>query len=205
MKLKKWHRILIGVFAVIVVLGFAVVVYMFKTPSPDLPTNANFFDKVFNFLDDWASAGAPVITLLAIIVSLIIGIKSLRQTKNIQQNETNQRLLKEIEEWAKGVIRLISRLETYEEKNLQNFRFNTESEWKVLEATAFNMIDIAGKIDKDFGKKVNEAILDFHLLWQGIQPGGALKSNIYNPLQKCKDSCTRILESTGELKFQEIR
>jgi len=201
--LREHWRIILAV-VIVLILGLAIAIYILKTPSPDLPANANFFDRVFNFLDEWASAGAPAIMLLAIIVSFIIGITSLHQTENIQNSERNQRLLKEIEEWAKEVIRLISRLETYEEQSLQKFHYDTEYEWKILKTIAINMIDIANIIDKEFGKKVNEAIVDFHYLYDGIKSGGALKSNIYDRLQKCKDSCATILESTGLLKFQEI-
>jgi len=145
------------------------------------------------------------ITLIAVIVALTIGVASFIQMNHIQQSERKQRLLKEIEDWAKEVIYLISELERSEERSLEKFRFNTEQRWRVLKATTANMKNIADKIDKEFGVKVNQAVINFNYLWEGIQPGGALKSNIYDRLQGCKDSCTTVLESTGLLKFSEIR
>ena len=45
------------------------------------------------------------LTLTAIIIALIIGVRSLVQTKNIQKREQKQRLLNEIIEWAIDVYK----------------------------------------------------------------------------------------------------
>ncbi len=95
MKAKYW--LVISVVCVII-LGSAVAVHMFMTPT--LPPTANFADRIFDFLDKWASAGAPAIMLIGIIVALIIGVISLHQTRNIQINERRDRLLNEIIDWA---------------------------------------------------------------------------------------------------------
>lgn len=101
MKSKKQQFIAIITTGVLI-LGFAITIYVLKTP-PDLGPNANLADRVFDFLDQWASAGAPAILLLAILASLYIGIKSLRHTENIQKQEQRYRLLNEIIEWAEGL------------------------------------------------------------------------------------------------------
>ncbi len=98
--MKKVHLILIGIIIFIAIIGLAIAVYVLKTPSPDLPTNANFFDKVFNFLDEWASAGAPAMMLLAVIVALGIGVATILQTNSIQKKRYKYEQLKEIANWA---------------------------------------------------------------------------------------------------------
>ena len=97
---EHWKITLICISIASVILGLAVAVYIFKTPSSDLPANANFFDKVFNFLDEWASAGAPAMMLLAVLAALGIGITTILQTRSIQKAEKRERLLNEIIEWA---------------------------------------------------------------------------------------------------------
>ena len=44
------------------------------------------------------------LTLTAIIIALIIGVRSLVQTKNIQKAERKQRLLNEIMDWARDLL-----------------------------------------------------------------------------------------------------
>ncbi len=52
---------------------------------------------------DWEVASAGL-TLVAIIVALILGVQSIRETRNIQKREFRHRLLNEIAEWATKVI-----------------------------------------------------------------------------------------------------
>ena len=44
------------------------------------------------------------LTFIAIVVALILGIRSIRETRNIQKREFRHRLLNEITEWATKVI-----------------------------------------------------------------------------------------------------
>lgn len=101
MKLKEWQLVLIGA---LLILGFAVVVHIFKAPD-------NLAGQIFDFLDVWASAGGPAITLIAVAVALYIGIKSLRQTRDIQKSEKRQRLLSEINDWAELMAESTVKLE----------------------------------------------------------------------------------------------
>jgi len=52
---------------------------------------------------DWINIITAIFLLGAIIVSLVIGLKSLNQTKNIQKRQSRHTLLKEIVEWATDV------------------------------------------------------------------------------------------------------
>jgi len=52
---------------------------------------------------DWINIITAIFLLGAIIVSLVIGLKSLHQTKNIQKRQSRHTLLKEIVEWATDV------------------------------------------------------------------------------------------------------
>jgi len=100
---KRWKWYLIsGASVLVVLLIFAVTVYIHMTPT--LGEDANTADKIFDFLDKWASAGAPAIMLIAIAVALGVGIASIRHTKDIQGKQYRQGLLNEIIEWATKVI-----------------------------------------------------------------------------------------------------
>ena len=196
MNLKKWHLILIAIIAI----GFALFIYALITPRPPEYTIHTIAQLVFDFLDKWASAGAPAIMLISIIVALYIGIKSLRQSENIQQSERKQRLLKEIEEWAKEVVRFIDEYERGDgTRSLWHF---IKWRWQILKATKANMQKIAYKIDKDFGDKVENAIIAFDTLDMNIDKG--MISNVSNDLEHCRKSCDEILQSAGSLKFKEI-
>jgi hypothetical protein len=184
-------------------LGFAVLIYILKTPT-DFGFTPNTADLIFDFLDKWASAGAPALTLLAIIVALGIGVAGILQTRNIQRTEQQQRLLKEIEGWAKEVIDLIGQLDRDDSKELSAFRFRTEQQWEILKATMTNAREMGFKIDEQFGQTVEKALNNFEYLRSGVA-GGGLKSNIYDRMENCKSSCNKIIESAGSLKFKDIR
>jgi len=198
MKVQKWHLILIGSF-IVLVLGLAVIVYIFKTPT-DFGYTPNTWDLIFDFLDKWASAGAPAMTLLAVAAALGIGVASILQTRNIQQSERKQRLVKEIEEWAKELVRFIDEYERGDgTRSLWHF---IKWRWQILKATKANMQETAHKIDKDFGNKVENAVTAFDTLDMNIDKG--MISNISNDLERCKKSCDEILQLAGSLKFKEI-
>jgi len=101
--LRRWKWYLIsGASFLVGILIFAVIVYINMTPT--LGKDANTADKIFDFLDKWASAGAPAIMLIAIAVALGIGLAGILQTRSIQRNEQKQKMLNEIVEWARSVI-----------------------------------------------------------------------------------------------------
>ncbi len=115
MKFKHWLQLALGV---VIVLGFAIIVYTFKTPSVSLPDNPNAADFIYDFLDQWASVGGPAITLIAIGAALYMGFRSLRQTRDIQQSERKQRIIKEIED--KGLKRKIQGNQDYASQSVRN-------------------------------------------------------------------------------------
>lgn len=102
MKRWKWYLIS-GASILVALLIFAVIVYINMTPT--LGKDANIADKIFDFLDKWASAGGPAIMLIAIAVALGIGLAGILQTRNMQRNEQKRRLLSEIIEWALDIAR----------------------------------------------------------------------------------------------------
>lgn len=153
----------------------------------------------------WASAGAPAIMLLGIIVALYIGIKSLRQSENIRQSERKQRLLKEIEEWAKELIRFTKE---YEKQEAASDPWTVmQARWNIMRATKHNMGRSALKIDRDLGEKVERAVTAFNTLDKNIDKyvGQKITSNVANDLEACRRSCEEVLQSAGSLKFKEIR
>ncbi len=194
--MKKWHIILVA----IVVIVFAVVIYILMTPPPSEYTIYTIAQLVFDFLDKWASAGAPAIMLLSIIVALYIGIRSLHQTENTQQSEKKQRLLKEIEEWAKETIRFIDEYERG--TGTRSLWYAIKWRWQILKATKATMKETAHKIDEGFGEKVEKAVRCFDALDMNIDKG--MLSNVQNNLNSCRESCEEILKAAGSLKFKEI-
>ena len=197
MKRWKWYLIS-GASVLVALLIFAVIVYINMTPT--LGKDATNADKIFDFLDKWASAGAPAMTLLAVAAALGIGVASILQTRNIQQSERKQRLVKEIEEWAKELVRFIDEYERGDgTRSLWHF---IKWRWQILKATKANMQETAHKIDKDFGNKVENAVTAFDTLDMNIDKG--MISNISNDLERCKKSCDEILQLAGSLKFKEI-
>jgi len=101
MKRWKWYLIS-GTSVLVVLLIFAVIVYINMTPT--LGKDANTADKIFDFLDKWASVGAPAIILIGIVVALAIGIMSLRQTREVQERQFKHTLLSEIIKWAIDIV-----------------------------------------------------------------------------------------------------
>ncbi len=140
------------------------------------------------------AAGA---TLAAVAIALYFGVKSLRQTRNIQHSERKQRQIDNIEEWAKEVIRFIDEYERGH--GTADLWYHIKWRWQILKATKANMVDTANNIDKDFGQKVERAIMSFDASDKNIDKG--MISNIQNDLNGCKRSCEEILESGGSLKF----
>ncbi len=105
MKRNKWYPIIIVGTTVLFVLsvGFAVLVYISKTPT-NFGYSPNVWDFIYDFLDKWASAGAPAMTLLAVAAALGIGLAGILQTRNIQKNEFKLKLLAEIVKWAESIL-----------------------------------------------------------------------------------------------------
>jgi len=140
------------------------------------------------------AAGA---TLVAVAVALYFGVKSLRQTRDIQQSERKQRQINNIEEWAKEVIRFIDEYERGH--GTADLWYHIKWRWQILRATKANMVDTAHNIDKDFGQKVEMAVIGFDASDKNIDKG--MISNIQNDLNGCRRSCEEIIESGGSLKF----
>jgi hypothetical protein len=149
-------------------------------------------------LMDAIAAGA---TLAAVAVALYFGVKSLRQTRDIQQSERKQRQITDIEEWAKEVIRFIDEYERGH--GTADLWYHIKWRWQILRATKANMVDTAHNIDKDFGQKVERAVTGFDTSDKNIDKG--IISNVQNDLSGCRRSCEEILESGGSLKFGRPR
>ena len=53
---------------------------------------------------DWIAAVSALITFIALVVAFSLGIRSIRETRNIQRREYRNSLLNEITQWATKVI-----------------------------------------------------------------------------------------------------
>ncbi len=147
---------------------------------------------------EWVLA---IIATVAIFVALGIGLASLKLTERTQKSERKQRLVKEIEEWAKELIRFI---DDYERGHgTRDLWYQIKWRWQILRATKVNMKEMASRIDRDFGEKIGKAVTAFDSLDNNIDKG--IISNVANDLERCKKSSEEILESAGSLKFKEIR
>ncbi len=143
------------------------------------------------------AAGAA---LAGVAVALYLGVKSLHQTRDIQRGERKHRQIREIEEWAKEVIRFIDEYDRGRGK--ADLWYLIKWRWQILRATKANMTDTAHNMDKDFGQKVERAVAGFNASDKNIDKG--MISNVQNDLGACRRSCEEILESGGALKFKEI-
>jgi putative protein kinase ArgK-like GTPase of G3E family len=149
-------------------------------------------------LIDTIAAGA---TLAAVAVALYFGVKSLRQTREIQQSERKQRQITDIEEWAKDVIRFIDEYDRG--RGTVDLWYHIKWRWQILRATKTNMVNTAHHIDKDFRQKVERAVTSFDASDKNIDKG--MIGNVQNDLNVCRRSCEEILESGGSLKFGRPR
>ena len=143
------------------------------------------------------SAGA---TLAAVAVALYFGVRSIRQARDIQKTERKQRLIKEIEEWAKELIRFIDEYERGD--GTRELWYHIKWRWQILRATKADMKEMASRINGDFAEKIGNAITAFDALDNNIDKG--MISNVANDLGRCRKLCEEILESAGSLKFKEI-
>lgn len=84
------------VFILLIIIG--IIIFCFKHHS--YTYSPNIADNIYNFLNEWALAIAPALTFLGIAAALYMSFRSLNQTKEIQEKEKRERLLKEIIEWA---------------------------------------------------------------------------------------------------------
>lgn len=159
MKLKKWQWVLVGIIPV-GIIGLAVAVYLLKTPT-QFPGTPNFWDLVFDFLDKWASAGAPVITLLAVFIALWIGISGIRETRNIQRKERDERLLNEVRDWALEVAESAVKRQTRIPQKLWEtklkYKFVRAKSKYALEVANLSFSDLSPSI-RDVTEKLDQAI-----------------------------------------------
>lgn len=155
---------------------------------------------------DAVAAGA---TLAAVAVALYFGVKSLRQTRDIRHGERKQRLVKEIEEWAKELISFVDEYEIAAHESLideTHVRWHTrQARWHILGATKSNMEEASNMIEKGLAEKVKNAVTAFDNLDRNINIGQPTTRNISNELERCKRTCEEILKSAGSVKFKEIR
>ena len=101
---KNWQFIAVIAIVFFILLAIAILIYIKKAPTNfGEGYTPNLADKIYDFLDKWASAGAPAITLIGILVALCVGVAGIIQTRIFQENERKHELLNEIIEWAEKV------------------------------------------------------------------------------------------------------
>jgi len=188
---EHWRIILI---VTIPLFTFVISVYVFKThPEPEYPQNAA--DWIFNFLDEWASAGAPAITLIAVAVALYIGIKSLRQTENMQKREQKHRLLNETNDWAEEAIELVDRFQ-------RGFREPDMFDRKlILRAKTMGIESVLSKFSASFSHVVMKAIRDFEAFDNEFKKE---HWDLKDKSEQCKDSLKALIEYVSALKAKDI-
>jgi len=159
MKLKKWQWALVGIIPV-GIISLAVAVYLLKTPT-QFPGTPNFWDLAFDFLDKWASAGAPAMTLFAVLVALWIGISGIRETRNIQRKERNERLLNEVRDWAlevaESAVKRQTRITSELWETKLKYKFVRAKSKYASEAANLSFSDLSPSI-RDVTEKLDQAI-----------------------------------------------
>lgn len=99
----KYFFIFLG-FVILVCIVLAIVDYCLKTPTY-FRYSQNFWDRAYDFLDEYASVGVTAATLLAVIVALVTGLASFIQTRDNQLKESKRRMLSEVFDWANEVAK----------------------------------------------------------------------------------------------------
>lgn len=166
--IKIKHILYFLLLIILLCVGFAIADYWLKTPTY-FKYQPNIWDKLYDFFDKWASAGAPAMTLLAVIVALGIGLASIVQTRNIQIDESKRRMSSEMLDWAIGIIKCESEqpvpilpvieLQSVEAEQakttVQHINAvtyaNSARRYQLLDARSQYMKVIAKTLDKKFG------------------------------------------------------
>lgn len=189
--------VVVLIFLGLVVLSLAILVYTNLTPDTlrdDPAYIQSIWDTVFDFLDKWASAGAPAMTLLAVAAALYIGLNSLNQSRSVRQEQVKreqrdrderrereqrdrtERYLKEIVDWAErisagpfddAIKTLVADIEY-----TRATAIITLDEWKAirLEMTGKSkyILEIASNLDRSLEKSVS-ALIDLMKEYEELQ------------------------------------
>jgi len=102
---RKWRIILTIVVLAIVILGFAIAVYVFKMPTQSGDIH-NIAVLIFNFLDEWASAGGPIFTLLLALAAFWAIWQNYNFRKKDRERLRKERTATELYEWVEEAQRL---------------------------------------------------------------------------------------------------
>lgn len=189
---KYWYVILI----VIIILCLAVLVEVFRVAVyfADTPFKS-FADHTFNFLSGWAVAGGPVMTLIAVAVALYIGIKSLRQTENIQKREQKHRLLNETNNWAEEAIELVDRFQRgFKDPDMFDRKL-------ILRAKTMGIESVLSKFSISLSHVVMKAIRDFEAFDNEFKKE---HWDLKDKSEQCKDSLKALIEYVSALKAEDI-
>jgi hypothetical protein len=107
--MKKRYWCLLVLF-VLLLIALAIIVYINMTPielRDNLEYAPNIWDRIFDFLNSWSPAGIPLITFAGIFIALFIGLRSIRQTRDIAEKDRKERLRSDVIEWASSVSEFI--------------------------------------------------------------------------------------------------
>ena len=126
-----------------------------------------------------------ILTLIAVVVALGIGIASIRQTQKIQEKQYKYARFKEIKGWAKEVMALID----------EQYRWGDTQEWNNRRANLrAALIDIASQAeqisDESYKRKIEKAINLFAAFDQDI--ANKVRSSFPNA---CRLSCVEVIKS----------
>ena len=150
-------------------------------------------------IGEWIIA---IITTVGILVALGIGVRSIKLTARIQKSERNQRVVKDIEQWAANVIRFL--VEYQELLHPEGFWEKWQGQWFILKDSKTHMQEAASRIDKGFGQNISKAITDFDAIDNTADAQKRTRTNIANLLETSKNSCRQVLRTAGVLKFKEL-
>ncbi len=143
-----------------------IIIFVFQNNPKNYPSNANWADKIFYFLDDWASASASLFTTIGIIAALSIGVISLLQTQNIQKVERKERLLNEIMDWVSVLTKSrfveifdeFIKIRTEQEKHqiIYTYLPKWSEQFRSHAVVGYYIIEISKIFGKDIQRKIEE-------------------------------------------------
>jgi hypothetical protein len=125
--MKNWmirHKqpILFGaIFLITIIILVIVGIIIFHDKHHSYAYRPNIADNIYNFLNEWASAFAPALTVLGIVVALIMSYLVLQQTQELQKKEHKEKLLTEIINWLLNIQKSSLEIEIPEIEKLKKY------------------------------------------------------------------------------------
>ena len=145
-------------------------------------------------ISDW-------VLVCSVIVALVLGIRSLRQTKDLRRKEYRNKLIDEIIDWASDIANTTCRFEPKtgtKEDLAQYLTFNTKSEYVKEVAKTFGDKLVSSVDDVIFCIRIGSRLVFDLLQLRGIER----QLMEINPWLESDDYVSKTLETLPQVKYK---